>query len=453
MPRKLSPARLLRRPGCALAIFFMVAHNTIAQNQITLTIDTNKVFQTIEGFGAFNTISQWKKESPSAKYDLLANDLGLSILRFELPPTFRSKEDSDYNLNGEVFGGPDLQHNFKDVRELHERGVTKFIASIWSPPAWMKTLNKDGKGPTTINGGRLRSDKLKDFAEYCAAYCRAFKKETGVDLYAIGLQNEPEFSEPYNSCKYDPAQLREALRFVGRKFKQEGITTKIYVPEALPAQHHLPDFFKAINDDEEAREYAQIFAIHNYDADGMNVGGAGAREWGHFSSVASSVKPVKQLWMTETSGHANNWGGAMLLAANIYNALEYGNVNAWLWWSLADNKSSEVYGLIIDGKPSGRYYVSKQYYRFVRPGAIRVAASTDQQDVLALGFKHSANYKLVVVLINKGETEKVIHLPATGQNKISAYLSTETLPCVLQQAPVRDEIKLPQKSIITIVWE
>jgi O-glycosyl hydrolase len=428
----------------------LAALHAAAQEKVRLTIDSSQQFQTIEGFGAFNTISQWKGEPREKRYDMLASDLGLSILRLELPPTFRPQQDSSYNDRGRVFGGPDLQQNFEDVRQLYQRGVRKFIASIWTPPAWMKTLNEDGKGPTTDRGGRLRSDRLEDFAGYCAAYCKTFRKETGVELYALGLQNEPEFAEPYNSCKYNPQQLREALRYVGRKFAQEGITTLLYVPEALPAQKHLPDFFNAINNDPETRKYAAVFAIHNYDADGMNVGGAGAREWQQFAEMAKAVEPVKELWMTETSGHPNNWHGAMLLAANIYNALAYGNLNAWLWWSLADNKSSEKFGLIIDGKPSGRYYASKQYYHFIRPGALRVAAKTSDADVLALAFIHSGEHKLVALLINKGKTAKQIALPEAG--KPEAWLSTEQLQCVPVKKPNRRKVSLPAQSIMTLVW-
>jgi glucuronoarabinoxylan endo-1,4-beta-xylanase len=254
------------------------------------------------------------------------HDLGLSIMRFELPPTFHAYIDSSYNINGTVFSGPDMQHNFKDVKALNKLGVKKFIASVWSPPAWMKTLNEDGKGPTTNKGGSLREDAYEDFAEYCAAYCKTFKQQTGITLYALGLQNEPEFAEPYNSCVYSPSQMKEALRFVGRKFKEENITTKIYLPEVLPAQQHVADFFNAINKDGETTSYADVFAIHNYDNDGINVGGAGAREWQKYSGIATSASPPKQLWMTETSGHPNTWDGAMLLAANIYNAIQYGNI-------------------------------------------------------------------------------------------------------------------------------
>jgi O-glycosyl hydrolase len=422
-----------------------------AQSNATIRLAADTTFQTIEGFGAFNTLSFWRDKSDTAKYRFVAEDLGLSIMRFELPPTFRPRQDSAYDPNGKVFGGPDMQHNFKDVRGLHQLGIDKFIASIWSPPAWMKTLNEDHGGPSTIKGGSLREDAYQEFAAYCVAYCKTFRAQTGVELFGLGLQNEPEFAEPYNSCVYNPQQLREALRYVGRAFKKAGIHTKIYVPEALPAQHHLMDFFEAINDDSETRQYADVFAIHNYDKDGMHVGGAGARQWESYFAAAHAVSPAKELWMTETSGHANTWQGAMLLAANIYNALKYGQINAWMWWALADKDASSQFALIVDGKPSGRYFASKHFYHFIRPGAVRIAAESNNEDVLSLGFVHSGIYRTVIVLMNKGAQPATVHLPEV-QGVRTFYLSTATEHCALQQSSGQD-ILLPAQSIATVCWK
>ncbi|HLF35527.1 MAG TPA: hypothetical protein VI583_14885, partial [Cyclobacteriaceae bacterium] len=293
-----------------------------------------------------------------------------------------------------------------------------------------------------------------DFAEYCAGYCETFKKETGVDLYAIGLQNEPEFVEPYNSCVYNPEQMREALRAVGAEFRKRGITTKIYLPEVLPQQHHVDEFFNTINDDTETRNYADIFAIHNYDADGINVGGAGAREWEEFYRLANSVHPAKQLWMTETSGHANNWEGAMLLAANIYNALYYGNLNAWCWWAFADNKSSEVFGILIDGKPTGRYIASKHYYKYVRPGAVRIKATTGDPNLLALAFRDSGENPWVSILINKAKETKEVRLPSFRKlDRPEVYLSSDSVSWVLQRLKPKLTVGMPASSIATVVWK
>jgi len=434
--------------------FLFTSCDTTRNADAVISYNPDTTYQVMEGFGAFNTLSFWKDETYANKLDMVATDLGLSIMRFELPPTFHAEKDSGYNLEGSVFGGPTLEDNFRDVKELHKRGVNKFIATIWSPPAWMKTLNSKGEGPTTNFGGSLREDMYGAFAEYCVAYCKTFKEQTGVELYGIGLQNEPEFVEPYNSCVYTPDQMREALRAAGRKFREEGIKTKIYLPEALPAQQHVADFFNAVNEDEETRNYVAVFAIHNYDKDGMNVGGASAKQWAEYHGLAQSTPPAKELWMTETSGHPNTWKGAMLLAANIYNAIQYGNLNAWVWWAIADKKSSEVYALIVDGKPTGRYFASKHYYRFIRPGAERIKATSTDDDVLVLGFKNSDIYNYSFVLINKSDVTKQVGMPRIkSARERKVYLSSDSLRCEIQPNATGRVISLPAQSIATVVWE
>lgn len=81
-------------------------------------------------------------------------------------------------------------------------------------------------------------------------------------------------------------------------------------------------------------------------------------------------------------------------------------------------------------------------------------AKTNQPDVLALAFIHSADYKLVTILINKSDQEKIIRLPKMGDpGQAKMYLSTDTIQCALQKPVTGYEVKLPQKSIMTITWE
>ena len=63
---------------------------------VHLSVDTTIAYQVIEGFGAFNTLSFWK-EDYGRKIDFLANDMGLSIFRFELPPTFQPVKGGPYD--------------------------------------------------------------------------------------------------------------------------------------------------------------------------------------------------------------------------------------------------------------------------------------------------------------------------------------------------------------------
>jgi O-glycosyl hydrolase len=82
--------------------------------------------------------------------------------------------------------------------------------------------------------------------------------------------------------------------------------------------------------------------------------------------------------MTETSGFSNDWKGAMKLAKGMYTALRYGNISAWLFWTISTKKLDKYSLMNSKGQKSKRYYVSKSFYRYIRPGAVRIAASTIQ---------------------------------------------------------------------------
>ncbi|HYW96492.1 MAG TPA: T9SS type A sorting domain-containing protein, partial [Bacteroidales bacterium] len=114
----------------------------------------------------------------------------------------------------------------------------------------------------------------------------------------------------------------------------------------------------------------------------------------------------------ETSGMADNWNGALTLAGNIFNALECGNASAWVFWSFDVSEGSAEYGLVVSNKPSSRYFVSKQYYKFIRPGAIRVDATSD--GIPAIAFKHPDNDTLAVVLFNNTNQTQTIEIKGKG---------------------------------------
>ncbi len=385
-------------------------------NAVNVDVNLSTEYQTIDGFGAF-------MGSGGEKTEIVLNwakDIGMSMARFgiigrEFEP-YNDNSDSDV-IDLSLFDKEAM--SLETMRWLFQYSdVDKFILTMWSPPAWMKR-NKSLSAEYWATDNKLEPHYYEEYAEHMVAVIKTIKNETGIDLYAVSLQNEPEFNEPYASCVILWDEMRELIKVVGPRFEREGITTKIFWAEALPAQGHIRNYIMAVKNDPEAAKYADIVAIHNYDADGINVGGAGAKQWAQIYQWAQEPEPACPTWMTETSGHPNNWEGAMELAGNIYNALGYGNASAWVWWSFNDTKASERFGLVVDNKPSSRYYVSKQYYKYIRPGAIRVEHQSDSEDIPALAFKNPVEGKVSVVLINKSSTPKVVNL--AGHNLPRQY--------------------------------
>ncbi|MBC7890801.1 MAG: PKD domain-containing protein [Sphingobacteriaceae bacterium] len=452
------------------------ASTTVSTQTSTVTIDPTQKFQTIEGFGGFggNDV-YWRpgqKTSPQFVKDVVDN-LGLSIHREEIPMNFEAVNDNDdpnltdlsrYNLTEQTAGddgiAPVARH-FEVMKSLKEAGVNRFIVSVWSPPRWMKWNNLAGNGtkdqnsapaytssPTTSTN-QLKPELYPEFAEMIVAYIRLLKRETGIDLHAISLQNEPRFSQFYQSCVYNGEALRDVIKTVGQRFKREGIMTKIFLPEDIGYTPAVSSLLLPTLNDAEARSYVGLVAVHGYAFDGVQPGSADASTW---QTIFGWGQPHNlPLWMTETSGYDNDLGGAIKLANAIYIALRYGNASAWLFWTLSTQEIGKESLMSTAGQKSKRFFVSKQFYRYVRPGARRIGASSETANVLALAFQESG--KTTLVLINQNSGDQVVRLTGIS-GKWSQLTTAANLDCAkIAEGQSSDRLLLPATSVSTVLLE
>lgn len=121
--------------------------------------------------------------------------------------------------------------------------------------------------------------------------------------------------------------------------------------------------------------------------------------------------------MTETSGYADSWDGtsetpgAFGLAQDIHSALYYGNISAWVWWQGSQLDGIGEYNLMNGNTAGKKYYVSKQFYRYIRPGAVRInATSADVDHLFLTAYKHEERETVTVVIINTDVKDKLIYL-------------------------------------------
>lgn len=413
-----------------------------------ISIDTEQARQTIEGFGS--CLINYKKfpdeYNDSAFISMVVNDLGLSILRIPLMEHTEYKNDND---NPDVFNWQNyylanninrqgLQKSMQLLSEFKKHGVKRFMATPWSPPEFMKT----NKSP--IQGGYLRADKTREYAEYMAAQIILAKKNWGIDINWVTVQNELLFTEFYRSCLYHPQMLREAIRALSRKFKKEGITTKILMPEDMMYPDRMLCYITPTMQDPETKNYNGHFATHR------KAGKKGLKLW-----TDSTRQYNRQNWMTETSGHEQTWNGALKLASDIYEYLVFGNFNAWIYWQLSEKEKSGKYSILIDGKPTPKYYASKHYYKFIRPGAIRVETNTSNPMLQVSAFKHQVDGTLSIVIVNPSDSTFKVTPEIKNSalpEKISVYQSTENkklveLTSFQENNPL---LNIPPKSITTI---
>ena len=410
---------------------------------VRVTVNPAQTHQTIEGFGSciIDFADAPAFYADSAMYDRIVDDLGLTMLRMSIPQELEAvNDDNDPNhFEWKNFTMHFMERRMRFAQALKRRGVTRFIAATWSPPEFMKTHR------ATVQGGHLRADMYDEYAENMAAFIIAAKQNYGIDIGSISIQNELLFIEPYKSCIYNPQQIREAVRALMRKFKREGITTQIHLPEDMLFSGRMLNNILPTMADPETRLFPGHFATHRQE------GFAGVQKWHEATKQYN-----RQTWMTETSGHDQTWPGALKMAGDMHDYLVGGNMSAWLYWQIAEPHS--VFALMDSTRTSPKYFAAKHFYRYVRPGAVRVESASTNADVLASAFRHDADGTLTMVLINRGDAPQTIQVSLTGANQLTMYQlfrSTETEGC----APVgmfslnEPTLTLPRRSIVTLVGQ
>jgi O-glycosyl hydrolase len=350
--------------------------------------------------------------------------------------------------------------DWDNVRYLMESGVETFIMTVWSPEAWMKdnySVDMAGPGVGTDNDktdNKLSYHYYDEFAEYLVAYCKMFLEETGKELTAIGMQNEPAFHEPYGSAILDPVHFAQLVEIVGDRFKEEGLSTGFMVPEQVLSQNanSMDDYIDAIQQNPKADEYCDFIATHGYADDGIGDINPDFSTWSDLYGHCQKGKNPKELWMTETSAAADTWRQGLQKAGAIYGLLGPGNGSLWT--------SFNATGQLFDnfGKPTFSYKTYKHFTKFIRPGAVRVSASSPTDKIFALSFQNEQEDGggLATVLINHSDLPMTVSLEVMGSAAPIAYdvYTTEGLndKMILKQQAIQPGgvIILPAMSITTV---
>ncbi|MGV7172631.1 glycoside hydrolase family 30 beta sandwich domain-containing protein [Xanthomonas axonopodis] len=369
---------MLRALTCAMAV--LLAGHAAAQ---TVTITPTQTYQTVRGFGGMNGAG-WINDLTPAQVDLAygsgTGQIGLSILRMRIDPS----------SSGWATQVP-------TATRVHALGGLVF-ATPWTPPAYMKSNN------SLTNGGKLLTNyygaytqHLLDFANYMSG--------KGAPLYAISLQNEPDWHPDYESADWSSSDFVNYLVSQGSRFG----SLKVIVGESVGFNFSITD---PVLNNATANQATSIVAGHLY--------GAKPRDY------ALARSKGKQVWMTEhytdnTDGNA--WPSALGVASELHASMA-ANFNAYIWWYIRRS-----YGLISEnGAVSKRGYAMSQFARFVRPGSVRVGATEHPYSDVSVTAYRTPDNKLVVVAVNTGSGHQRLDLtlPSGTATQFAKYSTSST---------------------------
>ncbi len=439
----------------------------LAYAQVNVSVDETVTHQTIEGFGGFGPKKVWWESGPYFDQEYLnqtIDNLGATIFRTQIYWDGEETNDNDdpnvINADGFDFGASsDNGKQFPFIEELNNRGA-KIIATVWTPPVWMKLLDDEDRIPDQcyncnncpegdpgrqVCGGRLNPIYYEEFAEYLVAYVKAVKAGTGVDIFAISIQNEPYFANPFEANVMYADEYADVLKVVGERFEAEELTTRFFGPEHMAEWSWgvQKNYVNEILNDAEVAPHLDIYAVHGY-VDGVAADYGNAEGWTELHNNIT-VAHGKSMWMTETSNsEESGYTLAFNMARALYLALKFGNISGWVYWYMAE-------AMIDDNKLTPLGFAFKNFYRYVRPGAVRVNAESNDADVLTLAFNHPESGDLTVLLINQSEQEKTINLSTNvAAEELSAFRTSASENCISLGKLSASTFSLPGKSIVTL---
>jgi glucuronoarabinoxylan endo-1,4-beta-xylanase len=222
----------------------------------------------------------------------------------------------------------------------------------------------------------------------------SYMKNQGVDLYAISVQNEPDYGAQAGWGSWSAAACHDFIVNYGAS-----ITTKLMSCESFS---YNKSYYDPILNDPAALANVDLFGTHLY--------GTPVNSYAYplFDSKAGG----KERWMTEhytdSTTDANSWPNAMGVASEVHNAMVTGQFNAYIWWYI-----KRSYGFINNGAVTKRGDCIGHWSKFVRPGFYRVDATASPSAGLSLSaFKGDSS--VVVVVVNTNSSAKSLSLSIPG---------------------------------------
>lgn len=422
---------------------------------IEIEIRPDERHQTWEGSGS--CLVSWgdRREAQVGEkwLHLFADDLRMNILRVDLSPIVLGA--TGRHTYSPVRFGPEPAENLRHFRydEPRNRRMTifadaarrlrarardfKVIATVWTPPHWMKTgSNLIHDGNDSARGTlKMDADNLEQYARYVLAAVRAFEEAAGVPVHALSVQNEPLFEMDFNSMKLSPTDYATAMAAVVQEFHRHKMATRFFGPESV-IYGRLPDtwlidqqvaYCEAMMKNPITAAATYAFAAHGYGGDGINSDIEGPGHWEYYWEHVKRFGKVS--WQTETGGGEPD-NALRQFPAAIMEGMLKGNIATWIVWQLGDGEALSEHTLLGTGlnPDNSKYHVAKHFFRHLRPGAVRVGTVPESQpgEFSVVAWVNPQPSSLTVVLFNPGPSRDfVLKFPAGFSGPLQQYQSQE----------------------------
>ncbi|MGH9685727.1 MAG: hypothetical protein ACRD5K_01365 [Candidatus Acidiferrales bacterium] len=317
--------------------------------------------------------------------------------------------------------------------------------------------------------GRLLPGGAAKYAEWAMTGLLSLAKEgIVVQYWDIG-------PEPDGMGNLSVNELRQLILATGAAFRRAGVSTQIATPRTYTVAD-APEYAMPLLQDPSTRQYIHQMDFHEYDYDASQGQHPDIRDRHIVRDLARQYHLTVAMRETSSDVKRNRttfWNGtydqAMAWVNDVMTDLVDANASAWDLISADYIRNNPRYGVdsyvVLDFRNCTytgfeippHYWTLRQIVRFVRPGAVRVAASSSARQVRVAAFIDPSRHETILVTINNSPNYEVkVEISGTPRGSTTVTLTTVTQHGV--QVPLTmarnspPMATLPPRSVTTFVF-
>ncbi|MGI4865200.1 MAG: glycoside hydrolase family 30 protein [Janthinobacterium lividum] len=423
-----------QRLSAGPALSFQPAGQPV-ETQVCVFVDPTHQFQTLLGIGGaltdaaaetFAKLPKAQQQEFLQAYYSPTSGIGYSLARTSIGSSDFSSASYSYIKEGDAaLKSFSVKHDEQFRIPLIKQataaagGQLPLFVSPWSPPAFMKT-NHD-----LLHGGHLLPEFRQPWADYYVKFMRAYEKQ-GIPIWGLSVQNEEMATQKWESCVFTGEEERDFIKeYLGPTLQKGGLGDK-----KLIAWDHNRDLVyqraSTVLDDPEAAKYVWGIGYHWYET------------WTGSGMLFDNVRRVHEaypntnLMLTEACienfkfEQVNDWRLGEKYGHSMVNDFNTGTVGWTDWNILLDETGGPNHvgnfcfaPIIADTRTGKLIYTNAYYYighfsKFIRPGAKRVAVTTNRNWLQATAFQNPGG-QVAVVVMNSGDKPQEFQLWVKGQ--------------------------------------
>ena len=445
-----------------------------AENAATITLNPDKTFQTITGFGGaftessaylLNKLSQKNRDTiiqayfseEGANYSLTRthmNSCDFSLSQYSYSPVADDVNLEHFTIKDDM---DDLIPMIKDAMKASKDGF-KIFASPWTAAPWMKDNNK-------WVGGKLLPKYYDTWALFFSKYIDAYEAE-GIDIWGFTVENEPHGNgNNWESMHFTPKEMTDFVEFhLGPKLEKEGYGDKIILGYDQNREG-LKEWVDEMYRSESSSKYFDGTAIHWYEStyevfpEALQYAHNKAPEK-YLIETEGCIDSEIPVWQDDAwywKKEATDWGYDWREPENKYLHPKYAPVNryardiigclnnwvdGWVDWNMVlDTKGGPnwfenwcVAPVIVDPEKdevyfTPLYYTMAHFSKYIRPEA-KVIGLENSDKELQVTAAQNPDGSIAVVVFNEGKTKKSFKV-LLGEKETLINIDAQALQTVM----------------------